>query len=92
MSIVLKITPNARPQRNQAIVDAFLAEQGAVSRKIETVKDVVLVNGTVLPNRRLMREVFDLADGRTVEVKSLIAYDGPSNNNYFGLVVIEVDR
>ena len=87
---LFSIAPDYRTRKVQAALEAFKAEHGAVARDVVTVRDVTLCNGTVLPNRRLVRQVFDLADGRTVEVKSTHRYNGVSNTTAFGFNVIEV--
>ena len=64
----------------QSLVDSqareWLQNAGAVRRQASVVKDVTLANGQVLPNRRLSNEVWDLPDGRTVELRG----QGPSSN------------
>src|SRR4051794_16242759 len=87
---LLSIAPDYRARKVQAALDGFLAQHGAVAREIVTVRDVVLGNGSVLPNRRLVRRVFDLDDGRTVEVKGTSRYDGVSNNTAHGYEINEV--
>lgn len=86
----IEITKGMPMDRAGRVFEAWTAENVVAVRKISRVQDVKLANGKILPNRTLTREVYDLRDGRTVEIKIDARVDGVSGSYWGRYLAVEV--